>query len=89
MRNRLSPTAMPNGRAWTEEQIIKPWKGDVAASDRYGGRGRRLVATADWGGRGVLPQIQVHGYTACSVGWFVLLLVRLREREVLLVGSCE
>jgi len=27
--------------------------------------------------------------TACSVGWFVSLLVRLREREVLLAGSDE
>ena len=27
--------------------------------------------------------------TACSVGWFTSLLVRLREREVLLTGSGE
>ena len=27
--------------------------------------------------------------TACSVGWFTSLLVRLREREVLLAGSRE
>ena len=29
------------------------------------------------------------GLSACSVGWFVSLLVRLCEREVLLVGSRE
>jgi hypothetical protein len=28
-------------------------EGEVAASNQYGGRGRRLVATADWGGRDV------------------------------------
>ena len=28
-------------------------------------------------------------HSACSVGWFVSLLVRLREREVLLAGSGE
>ena len=33
--------------------------------------------------------VYVSGLAACSVGWFVSLLVCLCEREVLLAGSCK
>ena len=36
-----------------------------------------------------LASVPVSGFLACSVGWFVSLLVRLCEREVLLAGSGE
>jgi hypothetical protein len=53
MRNRLSPTAVPDGHARNGEQIIEPWKGKWLLQIHMVDEEGDFVAAADWGGRGV------------------------------------